>query len=89
MSNPSDKQSDGDCHDAELVVKKTRIGALIAWRWDDGRMTVTPTEHSFMEGVVAEAEDRYDAAELESDDVVGRVCMDDEGNLQNTEWANV
>lgn len=77
---------EGECpHDAELVVKKTRIGSLITWKWTDGRRTITPTEHEEMTNLIREAETRCAPEECDGDDVIAQVRMNDE-KIRNVRW---
>ena len=72
-------------HDATLVVKHTRKGALITWAWVDGRPTVSPTEHEEMVEAITTAEDRYDPEALDSGTTVAAVWLDEE-RIARSEW---
>lgn len=75
-------------HDAELRVKKTRVGTLITWSWTDGRRTISQKEHDVAERMTKKAEEEYNADELESDDVVARIWFDEDENVTKEEWVN-
>jgi hypothetical protein len=85
MTGNCDRESQ---HDAELVVKKTRHDSLIAWKWSDGRKTLTPTEHEEMTTLIKEAETRCDPREYDSGDVIARVWMNNDETIRNVRWAD-
>jgi hypothetical protein len=83
----SSEESDRDNpHDAELVVKKTRHGSIIAWSWADDRMTVTPTEHEELTNLIRETEVRCDPEEMDGGEVISLVWMDDDETIRNVRW---
>lgn len=74
-------------HDAELVVKKTRHGSIIAWSWADDRMTLSPTEHEEMTNLIRETETRCAPEEIDAGEVISLVWMNDDETIRKVEWS--
>jgi DNA/RNA-binding domain of Phe-tRNA-synthetase-like protein len=84
---PSEEGEREKPHDAELVVRDTRKGLIIAWRWTDGRRTVTPTEHEEMTNLIRETETRCNPEEYDGDDVISQVWINDDETIREVEWS--
>lgn len=78
----------GTDHDAILRVfdATDRLDKkLVAWKWDDGRPTISPDEHDEAERLITEAEERIDPDDYDHGTVVARIWMDGE-SVSQVEW---
>jgi hypothetical protein len=84
----SDESDHESLPDAELVVKKTRHGSIVAWSWTDDRKTVTPTEHEELVDMIKTAETRFAPENMDGGTVIADVWMDDDETIRTVRWTD-
>lgn len=88
MTQQNGVGEDDTDHDAVLRVfdASDRLGKkLIAWKWDDGRPTISPDEHEEADRLIAKAEESVDPDDFDHGTVLARIWMDGE-TVSRAEW---
>lgn len=64
-------------------------GKDASWRWlDESRKkTMSPAEHNRLEELIDEANERYDLERFEHGDVLAKIWVSDDREVERVEWV--